>query len=150
MNSCCDTTDFIYPMLGDIYYPIVGQNVYGQIKKDWVFDRTIALNAAPVGSPQEDEVRPQFLLEYENILLGRTRKDISVSSNETQHPITNILITNIRNASNQLIYKETGGERIGSGTIYEIASQEPMVGPFGNIDHFKLVLRRTDNQGVTD
>lgn len=148
--TTCDTTDFLYPMLCDVYYPIVGQNVYGQIKKEWVFDRTIAMNAAPIGSMQENEVKPTFLVELENILLGRTRNDIRISSNNAENPITNVLVSNIRTAQGGLIYKETGGERTGSGTIYEIASQEPIVGPFGVIDYYKIILRRTENQGVTD
>lgn len=148
--AICETTDFIYPMLCDVYYPIVGQNVYGQIKKDWVFDKTIATNATPVGSLQEDEVRPQFLLQFENLLLGRVRSDIRISSNNDENAITNVLVTNIRTAGGELIYRETSGERTGRGTIYELASQEPIMGPFGAIDYYKIVLRRTENQGVND
>jgi hypothetical protein len=148
--TICETTDFIYPMLCDVYYPIVGQNIYGQIKKDWVFDKTIATNATPVGSLQEDEVRPQFLLQFENLLLGRVRSDIRISSNGDENAITNVLVTNIRTTGGQLIYRETSGERTGRGTIYELASQEPIMGPFGAIDYYKIILRRTENQGVND
>ena len=146
----CESTDFIYPMLCDVYYPMVAQNVYGQIKKDWVYSKTIATNAAPVGSLQENEVKPKFLLEFENLLLGRVRSDIRIADNGNENSITNVLVTNIRTASGTIIYKETAGERAGRGTIYEIASQEPMIGPFGEIDHYKVVFRRTENQGVDD
>lgn len=148
--ATCETTDFIYPMLCDVYYPITAQNVYGQIKKDWVYNKTVATNATPVGSLQEDEVRPQFLLQFENLLLGRVRSDIRVSDNGDENSITNILVTNIRTAAGELIYRETSGERTGKGTIYEIASQEPIMGPFGRVEYFKIVLRRTENQGVDD
>lgn len=148
--AICESTDFVYPMLCDVYYPITAQNVYGQIKKDWVYDKTIATNATPVGTLQEDEVRPKFLLQFENLLLGRVRSDIRISENGDENPITNILVTNIRTSAGELIYKETSGQRTGRGTIYEIASQEPMVGPFGNIDYYKIVLRRTENQGLDD
>ena len=47
--------------------------------------------------------------------------------------INNILITNIRNANDQLIYRETGGSRSGRGTIYEVATVDPFTGPFGSI-----------------
>jgi hypothetical protein len=30
--NVCETTDFIYPMKADIYYPIITQNDYGQTK----------------------------------------------------------------------------------------------------------------------
>ena len=54
MNSC-ETTDFIYPMKADVYYPIITQNNYGQANKEWVFDRTIVCNATtPTGSSSAD------------------------------------------------------------------------------------------------
>ena len=137
-------------MLCDVYYPITAQNIYGQIKKDWVYNKTIATNATPVGSLQEDEVRPQFLLQFENLLFGRVRTDIRISDNKDENSITNILVTNVRTAAGELIYRETAGERTGKGTIYEIASQEPIMGPFGKIDYYKIVLRRTENQGIED
>lgn len=146
----CETTDFIYPLLCDVYYPIVGQNVYGQIKKEWVFDKTVATNAAPSGTAQNDEVKPEFLLQYKDMLLGRVKSDIRISSNGTENPITNVLIANIRSASGEIIYKETSGQRTGRGTIYEIASQDPIVGPFGNIEYYRIVFRRAENQGVDD
>lgn len=148
--NVCETTDFVYPMLCNVYYPIVDQNVYGQIKKNWVFDKTIAINAEPVGSLQEDEVRPQFLLQFENLLLARSRSDIRISSNGNENAITNVLVANIRVSSGETIYRETSGPRAGRGTIYEIASQEPIMGPFGSIDYYKIILRRTENQGVDD
>jgi hypothetical protein len=43
--TSCDTTDFMYPMKADIYFPILAQGDYGQPKKDWVYDRTIICNA---------------------------------------------------------------------------------------------------------
>lgn len=148
--ATCETTDFIYPMLCDIYYPITAQNVYGQIKKDWVFNKTVATNATPVGSLQEDEVRPQFLLQFENLLLGRVRSDIRISDNGDENSITNVLVTNIRTAAGELIYRETSGERTGRGTIYEVASQEPIMGAFGRVEYYKVVFRRTENQGIED
>lgn len=148
--TICESTDFMYPMLCDIYYPMVGQNVYGQIKKDWVLDRTVATNLAIAGSQEKDEIRPQFLLQVENLLLGRIKSDIRISSNGNENSITNVLVANVRTASGQIIYKETAGPRSGRGSIYELASQEPIVGPFGSIEYYKIVLRRTENQGVDD
>ena len=43
--NVCETTDFLYPMKADIYYPIITQNKYGQPQKEWVFDRTAVCNA---------------------------------------------------------------------------------------------------------
>jgi hypothetical protein len=73
-----------------------------------------------------------------------------MSSTETENAINNILITNIRNANDELIYRETGGSRSGRGTIYEVATVDPFTGPFGSIEYFKVLLRRTENQTITD
>ena len=54
----CNEIDFMYPMIADIYHPIVKQDIYGQVKKDWGFDRTIVISLNPAGSAFEEEVKP--------------------------------------------------------------------------------------------
>lgn len=146
----CETPDFIFPMYADLYYPIISQGGYGEIKKEWVFDRTIVCNATAVGGAGEEEIKPAEFLQYENKLITRTKTDIRKSSNEINQAITNILITNIRLSSGEIVYQETSGPRNGRGTIYEIATVEPFVGPFQNVEYFKVLLRRTENQTVSD
>ena len=150
MQECDDCTDFIYPMRADLYYPILTQTEYGQASKEWVFDRVIVLNATPVGGLSKEEISPAAFLQYENKLIGRVKKDPRVSSNEVNNAITNILIAKIRNGYDELIYKETAGPRSGRGTIYELGTVEPMTGPFGTVEYFKMLLRRTENQSVGD
>jgi hypothetical protein len=146
----CDTTDFIYPMKADIYYPIITQNSYGQPNKEWVFDRTIVCNATTVGGAGDVELKPDTFLQYDGKLVCRSRSDIRVSSNESENAITNILITNIRSKTDTILYKETAGPRTGRGTIYEVGTLEPFVGPFGEIEYYKMLWRRTENQTVGD
>ena len=146
----CETTDFIYPMKADVYYPIITQNNYGQANKEWVFDRTIVCNASTVGGAGDVELKPEVFLQYDGKLIARSKSDIRVSSNNTDNAITNILITNIRSATDLVIYKETAGPRTGRGTIYEVGTLEPFVGPFGEIEYFKMLWRRTENQTVGD
>jgi len=146
----CNEIDFMYPMVADIYHPIVKQDIYGQVKKDWGFDRTVVINLAPVGSAFEEEVKPKVFVQYENMLLGRVKNDIRIAKDGSNNSITNVLLTNIRNCSGELIYKETSGAREDRGTIYEIATMEPLVGPFGNIEYYKILVRRAENQGVDD
>jgi hypothetical protein len=149
MNSC-ETTDFIYPMKADIYYPIITQNSYGQANKEWVFDRTITCNATPIGGAGDVELKPDAFLQYDGKLICRSKSDIRVSSNESENAITNILITNIRSKTDIILYKETAGPRTGRGTIYEVGTLEPFVGPFGEIEYYKMLWRRTENQTVGD
>ena len=146
----CDTTDFIYPMKADIYYPIITQNSYGQPNKEWVFDRTIVCNATTVGGAGDVELKPDTFLQYDGKLVCRSRSDIRISSNQSENAITNILVTNIRSSSDLVIYKETAGPRTGRGTIYEVGTLEPFVGPFGDIEYYKMLWRRTENQTVGD
>lgn len=144
----CETNDFIYPMKADIYYSIIKQNEYGQIQKDWVFDRTIVCNATPVGGSGKEDIKPEVFLQYEGKLIARSKSDIRISSTNDNNAITNVLVTNIRNSSDVPIYSETAGTRSGKPTIYEVATVEPFTGPFGDIEYYKLLWRRTENQST--
>jgi hypothetical protein len=146
----CEQTDFMYPMKADIYYPIITQGEYGQPKKDWVFDKTVACNVEPAGSSGTENVKPDPFLQLQNKLVARTKSDPRISSQQEKNAVTNILITNIRHSSDELIYKETAGVRAGRGTIYEIATVEPFVGPFRTTEYYKMVWRRAENQTVGD
>lgn len=146
----CDDTTFMFPMKADIYFPIITQGEYGQPKKDWVFDRTIACNATSVGGLGSEDIKPEAFLQYENKLIARTQNDPRFTSNNSSNAITNILITNIRDSNDNVIYIETAGQRSGKGTIYEIATVEPFTGPFGSTEYYKMLWRRTENQTVGD
>lgn len=141
-------TDFVYPMLADVYYPIVDQGAYGNVKKQWVFDRTISCNFAPTGSSTTEDVKPNVNITKESILLGRTKADLRVSSANINNSVTNVVITNLRTPQQGDIYVETSGPRNGKSTIYEIATNEAIVGPFGDLEYYKVVLRRSENQAT--
>jgi hypothetical protein len=146
----CETPDFTFPLYADIYYPIITQGAYNEVKKEWVFDRTIVCNATPVGGAGQEDIKPAEFLQYENKLVARSKTDLRTTSNEIKQAITNILVTNIRNMGGELIYKESAGARKGRGTLYEIATLEPFLGPFNNIEYYKMLWRRSENQSVTD
>jgi hypothetical protein len=146
----CEDPDFIFPLYADIYYPIISQGGYGEVKKTWVFDRTIICNATPVGGAGKEDIKPAEFLQYENKLIARSKTDLRMTSEESKQAVTNILVTNIRTSSGELIYKETAGVRSGRGTIYEIATLEPFLGPFNTIEYYKMLWRRTENQSVGD
>jgi hypothetical protein len=137
-------------MMADIYYPVISQTDYGQASKKWVLDRTIILNATPVGGAGQEDIKPEIFLQYENKLVSRVKEDPRISTSNGSNAITNILIANIRNAQEVLIYKETAGVRAGRGTIYELGTVEPFTGPFGSIEYYKMLLRRAENQTVGD
>jgi hypothetical protein len=148
--SICETTDFMFPMKADIYFPIITQGEYGQAKKDWVYDRTIICNATSVGGAGEENIKPDSFLQYKDKLVARTKNDPRISSFNGSNAITNILVTNIRSSDDSVIYVETAGVRSGRGTIYEVATVEPFLSPFGGIEYYKILLRRAENQTVGD
>jgi hypothetical protein len=150
MIYCENVSDFMYPMLADVYYPVINQGSYGEIKKEWGFDRTIVCNAEGIGGAGKEEIRPEVFTQHENKLVARSKTDVRISSASTRQSNTNILITNIRSSAGELLYKETSGPRAGLGSVYEIATLEPFVGPFGSIEYYKMVWRKTENQVVDE
>jgi hypothetical protein len=144
----CDTTDFMYPLLADVYYPIVKQSAYGDVNKTWVLNKTVACNFYHVGNKNKPGVPANVELMLDDMLVGRTRCDIRISSEDDQNAITNVLITNIRDINGNSIYNETSGIRKGKTTLFEVAGNDPTVGPFGSVEYWKVMIRRSENQGV--
>jgi hypothetical protein len=144
----CETPDFMYPMLADIYYPIVEQGAFGNVEKQWILDKTIACSLTPAGSAFKEDVKPNVAIVQDFVLVGRTRTDIRISSQKSNNSITNVIVSNIKDKNGNPIYIETAGPRSGKSTIFEIGSLEPHVGPFGDADFYKLLLRRSENQAA--
>lgn len=146
--ACGDKADFAFPMEADVFYPVVDEGAYGNVKKTWMLDRTIGCNLNHAGSAMKEDVKPNVNITQTSLLLGRVREDIRISDRQDSNAITNIIITNIRDRNCNQIYMETSGIRKGKPTIFEVATNEPFIGPFGNMEYFKLVLRRSENQAV--
>jgi hypothetical protein len=146
--ATCETTSIIFPMLADIYYPIVDQGAYGNVQKNWIHDRTIACNFSSAGSAFKEDIKPNVNITQDTIMLGRTRADIRFSSKNNQNSITNVIVTNIKNKDLNEIYVETAGPRAGKSTLFEVATVEPFTGPFGEVEYYRVVLRRSENQAT--
>jgi hypothetical protein len=144
--TVCETPDFMFPMQASVYHPIVGQGDFGAIKKQWVLDKVFACNFTSGGSAFKEEVKPNVNITQHSVLVGRTKSDLRISSLDSKNALTNILITDIRDQEGNLIYMETSGPRSGKGTLFEIATYEPFTGPFGTVESFNLLIRRSENQ----
>lgn len=147
-TAVSEKTDFTFPMCMDIFYPVVEQGALGNVKKQWIHDRTVACSLAAAGLAFKEEVIPNIQIKQELIILGRLRTDIRVSARDSNNAITNVVVTNVTDRSGKSIYNETSGPRAGKSTIFEVATVEPYVGPFGSVEYFKVVLRRSENQAV--
>ena len=144
--TVCETPDFMFPLQASVYHPIVEQGDFGAIKKQWILDRTFACTFSSGGSAFKEEVKPNVNITQNSILVGRTKSDIRISSRDNKNSLTNILITDIRDQEGNLVYMETSGPRSGKGTLFEIATYEPFVGPFGVVESYKVIIRRSENQ----
>jgi len=144
----CETTDFTYPLLADIYYPIVETGAYGNLKKQWVLDKTIACFFNVGGSKFKEDIGTEANIIIDTALIGRLRNNPAISSTESLYSTTNIIVTNIRGNDGILIHSESSGPRSGNATLFEIATLVPIVGPFGKTEYYKVILRRSENQAV--
>lgn len=144
----CEDNDFIYPMTADIFYATVEQSPYGQVMKTWNVDRSVICNFTPAGTKFRQEVKPNVDLTQISLLLGRVKTDLRKTERELGIAITNIVVSNIVDRSGNELYVETSGPRYNKSTIFEIATFQPIVGPFGDIDYYEVVLRRSENQGT--
>lgn len=145
MAEC--STDFMFPMLADVYYGIAQQGAYGELSTVWTFDKTVAGNFAPAGAKAKEELTVDINIMQESLILGRSKSDLRFATDGSTYPLTLILITNIRNPQEEVIYFETTTD-VDNPTVFEVATQQPFVNFFGNVEHHKFLLRRAENQGI--
>jgi hypothetical protein len=146
--ATCEKTDFTYPLLADIYYPVVDTGAYGNLKKTWVLDKTIACAFNPAGLKNKKDVNTEANINIDNSISGRVRTDITKSNTDSLYSMTNIIVTNIRDKDGNLIYNESAGPRSGLASLFEVATMNPVVGAFGKTEYYKLILRRSENQAI--
>ena len=144
----CELTSFKFPMLADVYHPVIEPGAYGAISKSWLLDRTIAGNFIRAGAETKEELIVNIDLTQESLLIARVRTDLRIADSQEENGLTNILITNIRHTDETLYYSESSGKRKGQGTVFEIATQQPFINPFRKIEHYTVVLRRSEYQGI--
>jgi len=144
----CEPMGFMFPMQADVYYPQVAQSSYGSVTKEWALDRTIACSLTPAGAALKEEMQVRVDLTQDSLLLGRSKTDLRFTSLGEGRALTDVVVTNIKNSDGQELYVETSGPRDGKSTIFEIATIQPYIGPFGKIEFYKVVLRRSENQGT--
>jgi hypothetical protein len=144
----CGSKDPLYPMQADIFYPEVSQGAYGNVSKDWMKDRTLVCSLGPAGSRFKEELKPNIDISIESLLIGRFKEDIRFSQDSRGKAMTNIVISNVRDRNCKEIYVEPFGPRKNQSTIFEVATVTPHVGPFGKVEYYRVILRRSENQAV--
>lgn len=146
--ATCENPSIIFPMLADIYYPIVDQGAYGNVKKTWIHDRTVACNFNSAGTAWKEDIKPNANITQDSVMLGRVKTDIRFSNEDVQNSMTNIIVTNIKDRNLNEVFVETAGPRAGKSTLFEVATVEPFMGPFGSVEYYKVIVRRSENQAA--
>jgi hypothetical protein len=136
--------NLFYPMTADIYYATQTQNDFGEITSTWFKDRTVKCSAIKQNpnSRTPTFVNTTINLEYDIVINFRTNEDIQVSSENQDYKITNILITNIKDASGTVIWKEDRD----NPTVFEIRALEPMMNVSSNIMGYRIHCVRREAQ----
>ena len=140
--------DPMFPLTADIFYATTEQSAYGNVKKTWILDQTVACSFSGTNQAIKKDIKPEYNITNDLVIIGRSKQDLRLSSREDANAVTNIVISNIRNSDSFEIYTETSGPRKGKSTIFEIASIEPFVGPFASVEYYSVTLRRSENQAV--
>lgn len=137
--------DILYPMTADLYYAETKQNAFGTMEKTWVYNRTIDCSAisALADKTLTGELRTQgAFFNYNSDIAFRTNENIQKNKTGRHHPITEILITNIKDQAGNQVWIE--GEDI--KTQYEVQSFVPSYDAFHTVDFYRGYLTRSQKQ----
>ena len=145
----CESTDFAFPMTADVFYSSVEQGQYGAVQKQWsLYKSTPCYFAAGGIKNKEEQQTGSVAVIVDKILAGRVPTDIRFNDMSNGVALTNLLITNIVDGEGNPIYVETGGVRAGKSTLFEIVTLSPFSGLFGKTEYYRVILKRSDNQGT--
>lgn len=133
-----------YPMSADIYYATKQQNDFGEVTRTWSKDRSVKCSAI---KQNPNSRTPGFLnsennIEYDIIVNFRTAEDIQLATSGTTYRVTDILITNIKDASQNIVWKEDSS----TATVFEISAVEPMLDVSNSIMGYRVRCVRADSQ----
>lgn len=139
-------TETIYPLQADIYYGVVFQDDFGKINRTWYLDRTIKCSAVSEQLDGGPALEPDQMMKFKDNIKLRIPEDIRVALDSSEYPLTEILVTNIRNSDDLVIWKEFGSDLVGQPTVFEIQTLVPSLDPFQNIEHYYVYVARSQNQ----
>ena len=134
------------PLSADVFYATKSQNNFGNVEKTWAFDQTIRCAFTMSTNYKDQQVQSDQMFWVQDMLGGRTIVDPRIDSIGELHSLTDILIDNVRNDQGDNIYMETAGVRKGDSTLFEVSGVLPHNGPFGSVDYYKMVVKRSDAQ----
>jgi hypothetical protein len=133
-------------MTADIYYSENKQDALGVIQKSWVYDRTVKcsiISTMSTGQNLTTEIKNgSSNFTYNSEVVLRTGDDIQEKKNGTIYPITEILITNIKDPSGKLVWREKGN----IPTQYELKTFTVSFDSSHNVSFYRGYLSRSTRQ----
>jgi hypothetical protein len=137
--------DIFYPMTADIYYSENKQNDLGVLEKSWVYDRTVKCSAISTMSDKTitSEIKSNSReFSYNSDIIFRVGENIQERKNGTTYPITEILITNIKDPNKKLVFKEKGN----IPTQYELKTFVPGYNANHLLEFYRGYMSRSTKQ----
>ena len=137
--------DIVYPMTAEVFYAENKQNAFGTMERTWVYDRTVQCSAISAMSDKtlNSELKSNnAFFQYNSDIAFRTNENLQKKKGGTYYPITEILITNIKDADSNYVWTEFDDAK----TQYEIASFVPSYDSFHTVDFYRGYLTRSQRQ----
>lgn len=137
--------NILYPMTSEIYYAETKQNDFGTMEQTWILDRIVKCSAVSAMSDKtlNSELKSNSpFFQYNSDIAFRVNENIQKKKNGTYYPITEILITNIKNSSGDYVWTESED----NVTQYEVSSFVPSFDAFNNVDFYRGYLSRSTKQ----
>jgi hypothetical protein len=144
--------EILFPMKADIYYSNTVQTQYGNVAKEWIFDRNVKCSMITDMADRSftDELKTKgtdFI--YDSNAYFRCPEDIRKDKNGKYHPITAIAVTNATDPNGERVWINGQNLRLEEGAVstkYEIKTIVPTFDFNHNLRHWRIFLTKTQNQ----
>lgn len=150
-NNCFTSTFYSYT--ADVYYATSSQDEYGGMVKEWTYDRTVKCSVFNIYEDSSND-RPMLMeggqgggggkfMAWDDSYIMRTSDNIFYDGYEWHTP-NDILVTNVKNQNGVVLYRNFADD--GSAVKFEVRGVMNVMGPFGDLDHYKVNLVRSNDQ----
>jgi hypothetical protein len=144
--------EILFPMTAEIYYAQTSQTDYGNVIKDWNFNRVVKCSAITEMSDRsfigELKTKGKDFL-YDSNIYFRTPEDIRKNSQGKYVPLTAISITNIKDSKGEHVWIN-GQNKLNSlepvKTKYEIKTIVPTFNYDHSLRHWRVYLSKSEIQ----
>lgn len=139
-------SDILYPMTAEVYYAENKQDALGSMKKTWVYDRTINCSAisqmADKTTLTNESTTYKTVFEINSDVILRTGDNIQKKKNGSFFPITEILITDIKDSKGDYVWEDVLGKKV----QFEVKTFVPGYGPDHDVSFYRAYLARSSKQ----